>query len=53
MTFQIVLNNWKWGIKRADDLSAPHFLVEDAPFKDVTCLLPVATVSELSKLKSS
>ena len=48
MTFQMVLNNFKWGIKHADCLSALRFLIEDAPFKDVTCELPVATVSDVS-----
>ena len=53
MTFWMVLNNRKWEIKHANSLSALRFLIEDTPFKDVICLLPVASVSELSKLKSS
>ena len=48
MTFRIVLNNRERGIKHADDLSTPRFLIEDAPFKDVTCELPVATISDVS-----
>ena len=48
MTFRMVLNNLEWGIKHVDDLSTPRFLIEDAPFKDVTCELPVATVSDVS-----
>ena len=53
MTFQMVLNNRERGIKHADDLSAPRFLIENAPSIVVTCELPVATVSELSRLESS
>ena len=53
MTFRIVLNNRKWGIKHVDGLSTLCFLIEDAPSIVVTCELPVATVSELSKLESS
>ena len=48
MTFRIVLNSREWGIKHAVCLTVPRFLIEDAPFKDVTCELPVATVSEVS-----
>ena len=48
----MVLNNLEWGIKHVDSLSTLRFLIEDAPFKDIIWLLPVATVSELSKLKN-
>ena len=53
MTFRTVLNSQEQGIKHFDNLSTPHFLIEDTPFKDVTWELPVATVSELSNLESS
>ena len=53
MTFQIVLNNLEWGIKHADDLSAPRFLIEDTLSIAVTLVLPIATSSELFNLESS
>ena len=53
MTFWMVLNNFRWGIKHADVLSVPCFTSEDAPFKDDTTVLPVATESESFKLYSS
>ena len=48
MTFRIVLNNQEWGIKHAVCLTAPRFLIEDAPSIVVTCELPVATDSDVS-----
>ena len=53
MTFWIVLNSLERGIKHVDSVSTLHFLTEDTPFKEVTYELPVATISELSKLESS
>ena len=53
MTFRMVLNNFKRGIKHTNALSVLRFLIEDAPFKDVTCELPVATVSNVSYMLSS
>ena len=50
MTFQMVLSNFEQGIKHANDLSALRFASKDAPFKDVTFLLLIATTSKLSKL---
>ena len=44
MTFRMVLNNFERGIKHTVCLTVPRFLIEDAPFRDVTCELPVATV---------
>ena len=48
MTFRMVLNNFKRGIKHAVCLTAPRFLIEDAPSIVVTCELPVATDSDVS-----
>ena len=53
MTFWIVLNNRERGIKHAVCLTAPHFLIEDAPSIVVTCVLPVATCSDVSWLSNS
>ena len=53
MTFQIVLNSLKQGIKHVDCLSTPCFLIEDAPSIVVTCVLPVATCSNMSYTLSS
>ena len=47
MTFQMVLNNLEQGIKHAVCLTVPCFLIEDAPFKADTCVLPVATSSKV------
>ena len=48
MTFRMVLNNRERGIKHANGLSAPHFLIEDTPSIIDTFVLPVATDSDVS-----
>ena len=53
MTFRIVLNNREQGIKHAVCLTAPRFLIEDAPSIVVTFVLPVVTCSDVSYMLSS